>query len=615
MNQRLFVWGVFTLILAGCQHQQARLQSPEEGDRDKDSALKTIGDISEFANAEPIPVSGVSLVTELDGTGGSPPPGGFRDTLEKELQRKGVNNIKELLASPNASLVLVSGVLPAGARKGDPIDLEITVPPGSKTTSLRGGYLQECRLFNYDSKKHLRPDFAGPDGWVKGHPVAKASGRLVAGFGDGDEAARQKQARIWGGGRSLIDRAFYIVLKSKQNQGPVAQRVAERINETFHGPQRHLVADMAKATNADKVPFVMVSVPQQYKLNLPRFLRVVRFIPLREAPSLNSPYVQKCAEGLLDPAHTVSAALRLEALGADSIDLLKRGLKDDHPLVRFCSAEALAYLGCPACGEELAAQIAAQPLVRAYGLTALASLDEAICHVKLAELLASDDRETRYGAFRALRTLDESDQAVQGELLNESFWLHRVASGSTGMVHLSCSRRPEVVLFGDEPQLTPPFSFLAGEFTITAGQDDDRCTISRFCVGHEPQRRQCPLQLTAVIHTLADLGGSYAEVVDLLRQAGTCRTLTCSVAVDALPQAVAVQELAERGQKRDPEFLKAQEEFVRARDEFGTVPTLFETTGSRRFRQNAEKDDADRLTERKKKDGKPTAQRTSGRDQ
>ena len=44
------------------------------------------------------------------------------------------------------SLVVVRGYLPPGVQKGDRIDVEVVVPPKSKTTSLRGGYLLHSRL-------------------------------------------------------------------------------------------------------------------------------------------------------------------------------------------------------------------------------------------------------------------------------------------------------------------------------------------------------------------------------------------------------------------------------------------------------------------------------------
>src|SRR5262249_27303930 len=154
----------------------------------------------------------------------------------------------------------------------------------------------------------------------------------------------------------------------------------------------------------------------------------------------------------------------LEALGNDTIGVLKTGLKSEHVLVRFASAEALAYLGDPAGAEELATQAVEQPMLRCFCLTALASLDESICFVRLHELLANSSAEVRYGAFRALRALrsqDRADHEIQGEQLNESFWLHTVAPDTVPLVHLSTSRRAEIVIFGEEPALRPPFQFLA----------------------------------------------------------------------------------------------------------------------------------------------------------
>src|SRR5262249_24668743 len=113
--------GIF-LGTGGCAHQQTRMQSPEENDKDKSNEVKTVRHVASFANTDPITVSGVGLVVGLEGTGGDPPPGGYRDMLVQELRKRGVENIKELLASPNNAVVLVTARIPAGARKGDPMD-------------------------------------------------------------------------------------------------------------------------------------------------------------------------------------------------------------------------------------------------------------------------------------------------------------------------------------------------------------------------------------------------------------------------------------------------------------------------------------------------------------
>src|SRR5262249_9605785 len=146
------------------------------------------------------------------------------------------------------------------------------------------------------------------------------------------------------------------------------------------------------------------------------------------------------------------------------------------------------------------------PDLRAFGLSALASLDEAASRVQLRRLLASPTPEVRYGAFRALRALDERDQAVQGELLAESFWMHRVMPNSEPLVHFSTTRRAEIVLFGLEPAFKPPFAIKAGEFNLTASAENQQCTIARFSSQYGISRRQCSFRIEDIIRAMADEG-------------------------------------------------------------------------------------------------------------
>src|SRR5206468_10111435 len=62
---------------------------------------------------------------------------------------------------------------------------------------------------------------------------------------------------------------------------------------------------------------------------------------------------------------------------------------------------------------------------------------DAACTDRLADLTASPDAVLRYGAFLALRLADENNPAARGALVNNSFWLHRLAPGSPGLVHLT----------------------------------------------------------------------------------------------------------------------------------------------------------------------------------
>src|SRR5262249_40064306 len=159
-------------------------------------------------------------------------------------------------------------------------------------------------------------------------------------------------------------------------------------NDKFKPPQAR--GETAKAVSSN---VVYAQVPYAYHLNPERYLRVARLIPLRENLEMRGRYRKRLEEMLQDPATTVRAALRLEGLGRESIAALQKGLQSQSPLVRFSAAEALAYLGSTSGGEELARLAAQYDALRVYCLTALASLDESVSHVKLTELLASTEPE------------------------------------------------------------------------------------------------------------------------------------------------------------------------------------------------------------------------------
>jgi hypothetical protein len=205
-----------------------------------------------------------------------------------------------------------------------------------------------------------------------------------------------------------------------------------------------------------------------------------------------------------------------------------------------------------------------------------------VCSRELTELLGNPSPETRYGAFRALRVVDDRDVPGQSERPGDAFALHSVAPGSPPLVHISTHRRAEIVLFGEEPFLEPPFSFLAGpEFTVTAAEGDEHCTLSRFSARHGAKRKQCSLKVADVLKTLAEMGGTYPDAAELLRQADRNKCLSCPVAIDALPAAPAVQQLARAGQS-DAGSRTTDGEILNARSDFSGTPNLFQRGPTRR---------------------------------
>ena len=592
MDVRIWLTACVFLVLGGCLHPTLRTQSAEETERDKDLDVRIIGDVVEVTNLGLLQLSGVGLVTGLDGTGGMPPKGYFRDLLEKELLKQKIPNVKAVLESKNNALVLVSAIVPPGLRKGEPLDLEITLPRDSRASSLQGGYLQTCSLRNYAPNQNAMP--------TSGHILARGHGPLLVGLGDPSEAVELKRARIWEGGTFLTDQPFYLRMKQDGKSYQVANIVTQRLNHLFRDDARPqsgqiqqqllLLDDVTQQLNhkfddsdlahAITNGIIILNVPYAYRLNPDRYLRVAQLVPLRELQEQRNRYRQRLARMLLDPQDTIKAALRLEALGNESVPVLKKGLDNPHPLVRFAAAESLAYLGVAGSVEELARLAEKHVPVRGPCLLALANLDENVTRAKLTELLELPDPRLRYGAFFALRLLSnvslktweqalaqddtrllqkidavDLDPRLGGEMLNRSFWLHMVAPRSTPMIHVSLAKRAEIVLFGSDIRMVTPVRLRAGpEFTVTAEKFDDRCTVSR--ISAKVGNRQCPcsLQVGDVLRAMAEMGADYPDIVEFLRKADERHCLSCPLHIDAVPESISVDELEKGG--RDPNFLR-----------------------------------------------------------
>ncbi len=190
MNRRqvLLSCGLTVVLLGGCSSWNPlamRSQSPEEKAKERQKKRNTagslVGDVASPMGMFPVNIEAVGWVTGLHGTGSDPEPSPQRTMLVEEMQRRGVENPNALLASHNASLVLVHAVLRPGIQKGDHFDVELRVPGRSETTSLRGGYLLETRLMDTavlnDGMLHKNRERGVAQGPVLVDPTAQASER------------------------------------------------------------------------------------------------------------------------------------------------------------------------------------------------------------------------------------------------------------------------------------------------------------------------------------------------------------------------------------------------------------------------------------------------------
>jgi flagellar P-ring protein FlgI/HEAT repeat protein len=514
------------LFFAGCAGPAVRSQSPE------DAELATIEQQVRLVEAVALPwgmnyvkAQGPALVVGLNNTGSDPPPTGERAELLADMQARSVVNPSAILASTQTSLVWVEAWLGPAAQKGDPLDLEIRVPPHNETTSLWGGWLMETRL----KEKAVLQDNRTHDG----HVLAIGEGALLVDpQGSAEDKASLLRARVLGGGHVLKSRNLGLMLKDADKSVFLSKQIGDALNRRFHsyahGTQQGI------ATPKTDV-YIELQLHPRYKHNIPRFMRVVRSVAIHESASELAGRLKLLEKQLNDAVTCETAALRLEAIGKDAIPVLKAGIKSTDPEVRFYAAEALAYLDDAAAAKPLAETARNEPAFRAYALTALCSLNDVESSDELKELLDAPSAETRYGAFRALWAMNDHDPLVKGENLGGKFSYHVLSTTGPAMIHVTRSFRAEIVVFGPNQPLALPLSIEAGKSIVINGRDNDQVTVSKFVVGEPDQKRVVAARVDDVIRAIVDLGGNYPDVVHFLQQAKQTHSLGCRLEVDALP--------------------------------------------------------------------------------
>lgn len=474
------------------------------------------------------------MVVGLRGTGSDPRPSPQRGELLAEMQIRGVKAPESVLASPNTALVLVRGFLRPGIQEGDRFDIDVRIPSHDDTSSLRGGYLLETRLAEMAVLRgmvHTGTELAHAQGPLLIDPSANAK----------DSKVLLGRARVLGGGRTLKrgQRVLLMALKPGKQNVLNSATIEVAINRRFHSYDRGIKVGMAKAKEND---YVELKIHPRYKDNIQRYVQVIRATALKESEPQQFERLRRLEKELLDPATAARAALQLEAIGQKGVEVLKKGIQASDTEVRFYAAEALAYLDDTAAAEPLGEVARNQPAFRVFALAALSAMQDYAAFDQLRSLLEVNSAETRYGAFRALKTMNASDPLVKGELLGDAvsgnqFSYHVVKTAATPMVHVARSREAEIVLFGGDQRLGAPLHAEAGNQILVSSTKPGQVVVAKFAVHEADQKRVVSDRLDEVIRAIAELGGTYPDVVQTLEQAKSQGALASRFEVDALPQA------------------------------------------------------------------------------
>lgn len=550
------LWAITALALvgAGTPSKKKRSEPPPKVE-------ETIGDIAFISTPADQKLEGVGLVVGLDGTGGDAPGSWRRTKLIEEMRKASVDNPNKLLADKRFSMVVVKLKVPTGVGPADRLDVEVEVPPGSPAKSLAGGYLLHCRL------KETLVLGGTPK---EGPELAVAQGPVLIGTETSPDSP--KVGRVLGGARVKKDTPFHIVIKENRRSFRTSRLLEDAVNQRF---PLHEGVELKGVAEAKTDHFLVLKIPHVYHHNHFRYFRVIKLLPVVDNPDLQRQRLAAWGKDLLDPTKAGIAALRLEGMGVAAIDTLKQALASPNAQVQFLAAEALAYLGDGAGSDILGDNIVRHPEFRAHALNALAACgsptlsDQTAARTKLIKLMDVPDVEVRYGAFNALRTLDENDPFLgrvrvldepdEPEEESESmsiaiakaarrrrgrvedpFFLYLVDCEGPPMIHVARTRRSEIVVFGRDQKLLTPIVLGTGPILLNAADGDESLQISRIGPARADEsdaKVASSLDIGDVLRQTANLGAKYPDVVSILQAAYKQKNLPGPLVVDAVPVA------------------------------------------------------------------------------
>jgi len=532
VGRRSFICGLLLTSAVGCRNLLQRGQSPDSLTLPVPETRKRpkkegglIGEISAVYGINYAKVEGIGLAFGLRETGSNPKPGAQRDYLVRELQSLKLEaNIETVLAGKDTEMVFLKGMIPPGAKKGEKFDIEIGTMRATEGTSLEHGMV---------SRTNLKPMEQLGRSIQKGSVVAIGTGRILIDslFESRKDKSNHLHGYILGGGTLLEDREFGLKLEDNSATMRNAVGIVKAINARFtyvDRTGRHGVAD----PKSDD--FVKLVTPHEYRHNFGRFLQVVFNMAFLESPSQRLERLEQLEQEILDPNQAEITSLKFEAIGADSIPILKRVLRHHDLEVRFHAAQALAYMGENDGVAEIRQVAEKEPAFRWHAFRALSSLAQPEAASALKELLHTKSAETRYGAFQALLAHSPNDPLVHGKQLGD-FKFYRIPSDTDfPMLHFSRTKQAEIVLFGENQTVSADFMHVEPNLTVR-GTPNQTVTITRHTLEGD-QRMVVSNQVGDLIEGLYQAGIFYSDQLKILQQAKNNGTLNSRLAVNAVPR-------------------------------------------------------------------------------
>lgn len=440
----------------------------------------TVGSLTSVGGYQPTLVSGYGIVVGLNNTGSADVPPALRPWLMNEMGRLGIGrgefadiSPQQLLNSPRTAVVVVEGVIPAGAAQGTRFDVAVAaLSADSQTTSLEGGrlYTTELKRFGANLSVPSTRTLATANGHLFLNPFVITDPEAPQ-----DRPDDPRLARIMAGGVVTASRSVGLSLNAPSYRR--SREIADRINGRYPAaPADKFPMAIAKSDQA-----IEINVLKRYRDEPTRMFEVISHLYLNPTTQFNREKAAELAKALQDPANAGYArriGLAWEAMGKTILPILRPQYESESALVRSTALTAGARLDdiravdplieAATLGDEADREAATEAL--GYMLTRRPD------HLRLAgalrSMLDNDNLLVRLAAFEALYKV--GDPVIRSRVFEDKLELVMVACEKP-LIYVTRSGRPRIVLFDEMLPIDKPAVYIdAGkELMVRADADEE----------------------------------------------------------------------------------------------------------------------------------------------
>ncbi|MBN1555768.1 MAG: flagellar basal body P-ring protein FlgI [Phycisphaerae bacterium] len=343
---------VMLLVGGGCSESNGRwkkisLKRPLRDDEKiavPPDILNTIAEKCTLVSSADAPISAWGVAVGLDDKGSSEVPPELKSDLTKYLKSQikisdaivdteGVT-VQEFLEDRDTAVVWAESVIPPGAPRGTKVDVLVSAPPRTQTTSLEGGLLLPIDLRWEQGAGGMRKRFL--------KPLGKAEGSIfVNPFLDPNKPSdrmRLRRGRILGGLTVLEDMPLRLQLREPDYL--MCNVLQKRINERFP------VRGRQKVAQAKSRYYIEIHIPPDFREDYHHFLDLLMHLPRSSGPGEFEEQAARVAEAMEVPdASHDSLATVWEAMGRAVLPVVQKMYASKNPEVAYYAARTGLRLG------------------------------------------------------------------------------------------------------------------------------------------------------------------------------------------------------------------------------------------------------------------------------